>query len=114
MEIYFYPPGDDDFNTFSYICDLTEKQRRILFKGLQTIEQLGFSNGKKTQSIKSLNKKEKIYEFIIGNHRLLFCVIRKKCWVLHGFLKKSQKTNKRDIQTAINLKYKLLNLLNKE
>lgn len=108
MEIEFYPPGDGQGPAFQYIFNLTEKERIIIFNGLDVIKTMEFPQAKQAGSIKKINKKEKIHEFIIGDHRLTFFVINRACWILHGFRKKSQKTPPGEIKIAINLKYKLL------
>ena len=44
-----------------------------------------------------------IHELIVGNHRFTYFVIPPLLWFVSGFLKKSQKTPKKEIQYAQNI-----------
>ena len=66
---------------------------------------------KKIETLKSLDKENGIWEFVIGNHRFSTTPIKDVYWILHGFRKKTNKTPKREIQKAISIKNKLYKYL---
>ena len=52
------------------------------------------------QSVRTKNLRGKIYELIVGNHRITYFLIGNSLYFIRGFRKKSAKTPRKEIEYA--------------
>lgn len=102
VTVKFFKSGNDNEPVKNWLRSLSSNDRKIIGVDIKTVE-LGWPIG--MPLVRKLNKglwevRSDLYEGCIG--RVLFTVKGHDMVLLHGFIKKSQKTPKKDLNLANN------------
>ena len=114
MEVEFYKRKRGDYpieNAISKINDT--KLKKNIVHILETLEEHGHQQLIKTHDAKNLKGYKNLYEIVIRHQhlyfRIFFSIFKNKIWLLHAFLKKTNKTPQKEINIAINNKKEIIN-----
>jgi len=103
MEIIFWQNNNGESPVETYIKDLDIKTQKKILWTLEIVEKFGARVGNNYfEKLKGFNLYEIKVNFNKKWHRMLCRVKENKCYLLHGFSKKSNKTPNREIGTALN------------
>jgi phage-related protein len=98
----FYQTGAGNEPVREWLKDLDKEERRAIGTDIKTVE-IGWPVGMPT--CRPISGHDGLWEvrtaFERGIARTFFCIKGGKMVLLHGIIKKSQKTPKNDIQTAV-------------
>jgi len=110
MDVNFYQRKRGDYPVKNFINELDDAKLRVkILDDLNSLEKYGYQQLLKTRDAKKLKGYKNLYE-LITNHRnlysrIFFSILKNKIWLLHGFLKKTNKTPLREINNALNNRY---------
>ncbi len=99
--IYYQSPSQSSSPVTDFISSLNKNAQAKIVAGLKLLEQYGIKAG--SPHVKKLTGTELWELRILGsdNIRILYvAVVNKNFLLLHGFVKKKQKTDKKEIKTA--------------
>ena len=102
-KVIYYTTENGDIPTKKFIESLTAKQRRKIARVLNYIEEYGLLTA--IPHVKKLSSTPLWEIRILGkdNIRVFYAsVLEDAILLLHGFIKKSQQTPRKEIQTAVN------------
>lgn len=104
MEVKLHPsPAVQEILT-KFIENLDVKMQKKILRTLEKIEMYG-SDALKALGVKKLVADKNIWELRFKQSkllvRLLYVIRSNTLWIIHGFIKKQQKTPIREIKTAI-------------
>lgn len=103
MEVQIYYSSAGTYYVSDFISSRPDKDKKKIMRNLELVENYGFNFVTHSGTMKKLHG-YKLYEIVIKykvGYRI-FCVIREKtCWLLHIFIKKSNSTPRREIETAL-------------
>ena len=101
MEIRFYTSSSTRNYVGNFIDGLSPKAKKKVFRDLELVEKYGtpFANMVKLKGYK-------MYEIKIKFDKIayrIFCFVKNSiCWLLHMFMKKSNQTPQKELNTAWN------------
>lgn len=102
MEIIFWQNNSGKFPVKSYFNQLDVKTQRKVLWTLDIVERFGIrASNNYFEKMKDCQLYEIRVDFNKKWHRILCKVEENKCYLLHGFSKKSNKTPIREINTAL-------------
>lgn len=108
MEIEFLEMGRGDCPVQVFLDQLGDKARKKIVRTLELFETYDENYLFRSDVITKMPGYEKyhLYEFRIlyqkVKYRILCCIRRSTCFLVHAFVKKTQKTPPKEIQVAIN------------
>lgn len=103
ISVVFYSTARGKEPVHEWLLALTDKDRKIIGDDLQTLE-YGWPVGMPVcRAIKSKKGLWEVRSNLTRGRivRVLFCIAHGKMVLLHGFIKKTQKTPERDIEIAV-------------
>ncbi|MUG99107.1 type II toxin-antitoxin system RelE/ParE family toxin [Scytonema sp. UIC 10036] len=90
----------------NWLKDLSQEERRLIGTDMKTVE-FGWPIGMPICRPMGNGLFEVRTDLPQGIARVLFCIYQNQMILLHGFIKKSQKTPKKDLDLALERKQKL-------
>jgi len=116
MKVQFYKNSRGDYLVCDYIENLKIiKHQKKIYNKLRLLEKIGHEQMLRTQDVKKIKGYDNIYELRISYqncyYRIFFSIFNNSYWLLHAFMKKSDKTPASEIETAFS---RYSNLLNNE
>ncbi len=104
VPVAFYRSGSGREPAREWLRGLPEEDRKIIGDDLRTLE-FGWPLG--MPLCRSVSSRKGLWELrskLISNRiaRMLFCIAEGRLVVLHGFIKKSQKTREMELDLAVN------------
>lgn len=105
MEIEFYHSASGTYYVKEFIMEQQPKAVKAIYRELERIGKYQLSVLTRAGIIKKLHGYD-IWEVMVDSGKVcyrIFCAIRKTvCHLLHGFIKKSNKTHLKEIKTTLN------------
>ncbi|MEJ2500765.1 MAG: type II toxin-antitoxin system RelE/ParE family toxin [Campylobacterales bacterium] len=100
-KVVFFTDKNGSKPVYEWILSLEEKTKTVVLRNLDLLEQLG--TGIREPYVKHLE--EKLYEVRAKDHKGIYRIIYfahtgKRFVLLHGFVKKTQKTPRKEIDIA--------------
>ncbi len=111
MQIKLFERTNGKCPVYEYISNLNEEDQDKIDYKIEMLEKYGLQQLLRTEDVKKIEKKYKIYELRPYGYRITFTKVDDIYWLLHGFSKKTNKTPKKEIDKAINIKKQLLEQL---
>ena len=99
IQVVFYHTGAHNQPVLEWLRELTPADRKIVGADLRTVE-LGWPVGMPVCRLMGKGLYEVRSNIKDGIARVLFCIHNGKMVLLHGFVKKSQKTSDDDLNLA--------------
>lgn len=116
MDVESWPPGEDESVVMDYVSTLPAKTQKKIVRTLGLLEKYGrdflLFNTKYLKKLRGYELYEIRIEWEKVCYRILCLIVKTTCWLLHIFVKKSNKTPKREINIAIDRAKKLSIFLN--
>lgn len=101
MEIQFWPPEAEDGPILDFIQNLDNKIKKKILRDLEDkVAKYDLHTLIRMGIIKRLTGVP-LYEIISRQIRILMAIRQQTCWLLHGFVKKSNHTPRHMIDTAM-------------
>ena len=113
MDVNFYQKKRGNCPVKNFINELDDTKLRVkILDDLNSLKKYGHQQLLKTRDAKNLKGYKNLYE-LTTNHRnlysrIFFSILKDKIWLLHSFLKKTNKTPLREINKALNNRYDLI------
>lgn len=100
MEVECLPQVED------FICNINDpKHKKSIYKRLVVLEEKGLYEFRKCGDAEFFGRGLDEIKIRLGTQYRFFCTIyRGKCWLVHGFVKKTKKTKKCEIEAALHRK----------
>jgi phage-related protein len=103
IRVVFYRTESENEPVREWLLALSDKDRKIIGDDLQTLE-FGWPMGMPVcRTIKSRKGLWEVQSRLTGGRsaRVMFCIAHDRMVLLHGFIKKTQKTQQREIEVAV-------------
>lgn len=107
MEIEFLKLSDGTYPVADFLSEIETKAHKKILRNLELFESDSGAFIRHSEMIKKMDGygKYNLWEFRIFfnkmKYRILSCFRNSKCYLVHGFIKKEQKTRSNDITTAL-------------
>jgi len=99
MNIEFYKKDNKESPVTDFIFSLENRLKAKVIRTLETLEEFGnIQELRETLYTKSITGK--LWEIKIDNIRLFYTIKTGEIWILHGFIKKTDKTPIKEINIA--------------